>query len=125
MAGFRGREAQIQAICGYIDQWQAPQDGSDSIPVIVAGDFNMGEFSDAYRCMGERMTDAFKRVGLGYGFTWPSGELGIGSVIGLLFQTRIDYIFHSSHWRTAEAQTLSTSTGSDHRVVVVTLAVDD
>ncbi len=120
--GFRGREAQIESICGYIDQWLASGQGSGSIPVIVAGDFNMGEFSDAYRCMGTRMVDAFKSVGRGYGFTWPADEWGMGRVAGLLFQTRIDYIFHSRHWRTVEAQTLRSSTGSDHRAVMVTLA---
>jgi len=45
-------------------------------------------------------------------------------VIGLLFQARIDYIFHSRHWRTVEARTLRISTGSDHRAVVATLAID-
>ena len=122
--GFRGREAQIKAICGYIDQWQMQQEGPGDIPVIVAGDFNMGEFSDAYRCMGGRMVDAFKNVGRGYGFTWPSSEARMGQVIGLLFQARIDYIFHSRHWRTVEARVLSMPTGSDHRAVVATLAID-
>ena len=122
--GFRGREAQIEAICGYIDQWQMQGEGQDGIPVIVAGDFNMGEFSDAYRCMGSRMVDAFKRVGRGYGFTWPSSEARMGRGIGLLFQARIDYIFHSRRWRTVEARTLSMPTGSDHRAVVATLAND-
>ena len=123
--GYRGREAQIGAICGYIDQWQAQEAGSSPIPVIVAGDFNMGEFNDAYRCMGARMIDAFKNMGLGNGFTWPSSEARMGGLIGLLFQTRIDYIFHSRHWRTVEARTLSESTGSDHRAVVATLAIAD
>ena len=123
--GFRGREAQLQAVCGYIDQWQALQEGSGDVPVIVAGDFNMGEFSDAYRCMGARMVDAFKNVGLGYGYTWPTSELPTAEVGRALFSARIDYIFHSRHWRTVEAHTLSTSTGSDHRAVVVTLAAED
>ena len=119
--GFRGREAQIQAVCGYLDQWRALADVSGDIPVIVAGDFNMGEFSDAYRCMGARMGDAFKAVGRGYGFTWPATDARLGELASLLVQTRIDYIFHSRHWRTASAQTLSRPTGSDHRAVVATL----
>lgn len=123
--GFRGREAQIQAVCRYIDQWQALQRGSGAFPVIVAGDFNMGEFSDAYRCMGDRMIDAFKSVGRGYGFTWPTSELRIAGMGSLLFQTRIDYIFHSRRWRTVDAQSLSTPTGSDHRAVVATLVPAD
>lgn len=123
--GFRGREAQIQAICGYIDQWRTLQDASGDIPVIVAGDFNMGEFSDAYRCMGTRMGDAFKAVGRGCGFTWPASDLQKGGMSGLLLQTRIDYIFSSRHWRTVAAQTMRTPTGSDHRAVVATLTIEN
>lgn len=119
--GFRGREAQIAAVCGYLDQWRALSDASGDIPVIVAGDFNMGEFSDAYRCMGSRMTDAFKAVGRGYGFTWPATDARLGQLASRLVQTRIDYIFHSRHWRTVSAETLGRPTGSDHRAVVATM----
>ena len=47
---------------------------------------------------------------------WPLGRLHI--------QFRIDYIFHSTHFRTVSSRTIST-TGSDHLLVVSEVVLKD
>ncbi len=114
---FAEHEAQIAAVCDYLDAW-------GDRPVILAGDFNMSEFSDAYRCINERLHDGYRAAGAGYGNTWPSTrpELWPWRLFDRLpLLTRIDYVFHSDHWRATQARVLGGETGSDHRPVVVTL----
>jgi endonuclease/exonuclease/phosphatase (EEP) superfamily protein YafD len=114
---FRRREAQLAAVCGYLDRW-------GDRPVILAGDFNMTEFSDAYRCVAEKLTDAYRAVGWGYGYTWPNQTPSLPPwryFDHWPLLTRIDYVFHSRHWVTMDAHVPSADTGSDHRPVVVTL----
>ncbi len=114
---FRGREAQVTAICGYLDQW-------GDRPVILAGDFNLTEFSDAYQCLAKRLRDSYREAGWGYGHTWPDGKPDqppFSLTPRLPGLTRIDYIFHSRHWRAVDARVLNAQTGSDHRPVTATL----
>jgi vancomycin resistance protein VanJ len=114
---FAAREAQVGAVCRYLDAW-------GDIPVILAGDFNMGEFSDAYRCINRRLHDGYRAAGQGYGATWPSTQLREWpwSLFGSLpLLARIDYVFHSDHWRAVEARVLDSGAGSDHRPVLVVL----
>lgn len=118
---FRGREAQLAAVCRYLDQW-------GDRPVILAGDFNTSEFSDAYRCVAQRLRDSYREVGWGTGDTWPAKQTGhIRSrwLQALAPVTRIDYVFHSRHWDAVEARVLKINTGSDHRPVVATLRWTD
>ncbi len=109
---FRGREAQLAAVCRYLDQW-------GDRPVILAGDLNSTEFSDAYRCVAQRLGDSYREAGYGLGHTWPSPEYSVMGRLSLL--TRIDYVFHSHHWVAVDARVLEIATGSDHRPVVVEL----
>ncbi len=114
---FSDREAQITAVCDFLDQL-------GDRPVILAGDFNMSEFSDTYTCVNARLHDGYRAAGPGYGNTWPNArsELWPWRLFGRLpLLTRIDYVFYSNHWRAAEARVLADATGSDHRPVVVTL----
>jgi vancomycin resistance protein VanJ len=114
---FRGREAQLAAVCRYLDQW-------GDRPVILAGDFNTSEFSDAYRCVAQRLRDSYREVGWGTGDTWPAQDtkhIQSRWLQALAPVTRIDYVFHSRHWDAIEAQVLKIATGSDHRPVVATL----
>lgn len=114
---FRGREEQLAAVCRYLDQW-------GDRPVILAGDFNASEFSDAYRCVAQRLVDSYRAAGWGTGHTWPAQETKHIQTRWLQLLapvTRIDYVFHSRHWDTVEARVLKMATGSDHRPVVATL----
>jgi vancomycin resistance protein VanJ len=118
---FRGREAQLAAVCRYLDQW-------DDRPVILAGDFNTSEYSDAYRCVAQRLGDSYREVGRGTGHTWPARQTKHiqSRWLELLAPvTRIDYVFHSHHWDAVEAQVLKMDTGSDHRPIVATLRWTD
>jgi vancomycin resistance protein VanJ len=116
---FRAREAQVTAVCRHLDGW-------GDRPVILAGDFNLTEFSDAYRCLAERLGDTYREVGHGFGYTWPSPwvlHAGLSLLQPLSPLTRIDYVFHSHHWVAVDAQVLDLDTGSDHLPVVVTLVI--
>lgn len=114
---FRSRERQVAAICSYLDRW-------GDRPVILAGDFNLSEFSDAYRCLAERLRDGYREAGWGYGHTWPEGRSDqppFSLAPWLPGLARIDYVFHSRHWRAVDASVLKMPTGSDHRPIIITL----
>ena len=118
---FRGREVQLAAVCRYLDEW-------GDRPVILAGDLNASEFSDAYRCVADRLIDTYREVGRGTGHTWPARQTGhIRSrwLYVLSPLTRIDYVFHSRHWAGVDARVLTMPTGSDHRPIVATLRWTD
>ena len=92
--------------------------------MILAGDFNTSEFSDAYRCVAQRLRDSYREVGWGTGthLAGAADEHIQSRWLQLLAPvTRIDYVFHSHHWDAVEAQVLKMDTGSDHRPVVATL----
>ena len=111
----------MAAVCRYLDEW-------GDRPVILAGDFNTSEFSDAYRCMAQRLRDSYREVGRGTGHTWPAQQTKHiqSRWLELLAPvTRIDYVFHSHHWDAVEARVLKMDTGSDHRPIVATLRWTD
>ena len=115
---FRAREAQLAAVCHSLDEWGTG-------PVILAGDLNMTEFSDAYRCLHRRLHDGYRLAGPGFGHTWPATDVGRGLPTWLPSLTRIDYVFYSDHWRALDGQVIRSETGSDHRPVVLTLVYDE
>jgi vancomycin resistance protein VanJ len=90
----------------------------ETLPVIVAGDFNMTDDSQDYDIVQKIMQDSFRKSGFGFGFTWPHGW-----PLKLLLKTsnlklnyplcRIDYIWHSKHWGSKSSSVLE-ATGSDH-----------
>jgi len=99
-------------------------------PVIMAGDFNLTDLSDAYEQIRLLMADAYRSVGYGMGFTFPSGA-SVGSYIragGLFDQLaiplmlRLDYVFYDAHFQAIDAQVIARSGGSDHRPLWVELA---
>jgi endonuclease/exonuclease/phosphatase (EEP) superfamily protein YafD len=82
----------------------------ESGPLILLGDFNMTEQTDVYQRTVAGRTDAFRAVGWGLGFTWPTTR-----TFGFLPPyARIDYIFYSPHWRALSAEVLPDSAGPDH-----------
>jgi endonuclease/exonuclease/phosphatase (EEP) superfamily protein YafD len=96
-------------------------------PLIVMGDFNMTERSVAYALLTAALTDAWRAGGHGLGHTFP-GAAGAHSsrpsVLGIpvpMWLIRIDYVFHSRHWRTLSARIGPWDGGSDHRPVLATL----
>jgi len=91
-------------------------------PVILAGDFNMSEFSAAYKRLRQDWQDAYQQAGVGMGFSWPSGASEempdfLPAIV------RLDYVWHSSSLR-ATAAHVGAKLGSDHLPLIVTLAWD-
>lgn len=109
-------DAQISALTEDIAQIKGP--------LIVAGDLNATDQSEAYRKINHYLQDAYWETGWGFGFSYPAPPY---SFMDMPFQTgplwRIDYVFHSQHFSAISAHTLTTSGGSDHFPVVVELSI--
>jgi endonuclease/exonuclease/phosphatase (EEP) superfamily protein YafD len=90
----------------------------ETLPVIVAGDFNMTDETQDYDRVQKVMQDSFRKSGFGFGFTWPHGwELKLlvkRSNWRLNYPVcRIDYIWYSKHWG-AKSSSVLEATESDH-----------
>lgn len=93
----------------------------DSNPLILAGDFNTTDQSQTYRLFGPLLSDSHWQAGWGFGFTYPTSVVKLLKKIPLPPLVRIDHIFHSKHFVTQKASTLSDSGGSDHFPVIAEL----
>lgn len=98
-------------------------------PVILLGDLNASERSDAYAIMTEDLHDVWRENGWGLGHTFP-GALSDGSsrpvIAGLpapKWLVRLDYVFHNQAWETQSARIGPWDGYSDHRPVIATLAL--
>ncbi len=91
----------------------------ESGPVIVLGDFNMVDLSDAYRAMDADFDDAFRTAGRGLGFTFPAVESWE------LFprMLRIDYVWYNRGVVARDARVGDDSGTSDHLPVIAVLAL--
>jgi endonuclease/exonuclease/phosphatase (EEP) superfamily protein YafD len=108
------RDAQISNL---IDRLQ-----HEPLPYIVAGDFNMSDQASVYNDLAAIMDDSFREAGRGLGTSWPVAQaLGFPGLIPPL--VRIDYIWHSSDFRTLEAAQ-GPYLGSDHLPLYATLALE-
>jgi vancomycin resistance protein VanJ len=91
-------------------------------PLLVMGDFNMSDQSDAYRQMDALLHDAFREVGHGLGFTFPDQIKSRLRLIPLLL--RIDYVWYNDHFFTVWRAYVGADGGtSDHRPVVAELSL--
>jgi vancomycin resistance protein VanJ len=91
----------------------------EPFPFIVAGDFNLSDQAATYRDLTAHMSDTFREVGIGLGGSWPISVAGeFPSFMPPL--VRIDYVWHSGHFRAVDAQQ-GPRMGSDHLPLYVTL----
>jgi vancomycin resistance protein VanJ len=98
------RDQQIEQLLAILE--------TETLPHIVAGDFNFHDVDPMYDRVIAAMGDTFAQVGVGTGVTWPASSLsGVPEWTPLLL--RLDYIFHSDELCPVQAVTLP-STGSDH-----------
>lgn len=105
---------QIQRLVGEI--------ASVSTPLIVAGDFNVTDQTNAYRLVDQYLDNAHWEAGWGFAFSFPSRSHINGMPIQLRPFYRIDHIFYSEHFSAQYARTLAeVSTPSDHLPVVAQL----
>jgi len=86
---------------------------TETLPTIVAGDFNLMEIEAPYHWLRARLTDVYAAVGRGTGATWRAD-------LPLL---RIDYVWADESWCPLTAQ-VGPELGSDHFPVEVTLAAE-
>lgn len=87
-------------------------------PTLIMGDFNMTDQSADYQRLTETYHDSYRKVGYGMGTTFP-GHIPFSPTL-----VRIDYVFHSDKFTAINADVLRSTGGSDHRPLVVTLALD-
>ena len=93
----------------------------ETLPVIVAGDFNMTDESQDYDSVQKVLQDTFLKSGFGFGFTWPHGLFVKRFNLKLNHPVcRIDYIWYSKHWGAKYSSVLE-STESDHLPVAAEL----
>ncbi len=94
---------------------------SESAPLIIAGDFNMSEFSPIYQTLNERFTDSYRATTRGIGATWPGGnsEELIGNWPRLV---RLDYVWLSNTLQPLRA-IAGQPLGSDHLPLKVEIAL--
>lgn len=92
-------------------------------PYIVAGDFSMSDQTGMYQELAGVMRDSYREAGSGIGATWPvnSVENMLPQFVPPLF--RVDYVWHSEHFRAIQAQ-LGSPLDSDHLPLEVTLQTD-
>lgn len=79
-------------------------------PLLLVGDFNMTQLMDEYRQVTAQYVDTYREAGgIGLGFTFPAGQR-----IPLPPVVRLDYVFHSRHFKGIGAHPLLNSGNSDH-----------
>ena len=97
--------------------------------MIALGDFNATAESAAYATVTNVLADAWREAGWGPGHTFPGADSPGSSrhrIAGILIPKwllRIDYVFHSFHWQTLKAWIGPWDDVSDHRPVMVRLAL--
>ena len=99
---YRRRALEIAEIADRID--------AETLPVIISGDLNATSDHWAYRRLARGRTDAFRRVGTGWGGTYHA----------TLPLIRIDYVIAGPEWEFVDAYVPDVRL-SDHRPVVARL----
>lgn len=115
---FPGWERRYNQMYNLISEDVIPTHG----PVILGGDFNNTDYTDAYLLANKYLQNAHWEAGWGFGFTYPSSELRLRRNYNLPKLVRIDHIFYSRHFYAHNAGTLPDSGGSDHLPVVAELS---
>ena len=102
------RRAQLAGLFQRLDR--------ETLPCIIAGDFNATPTSPTMAALAERnLADAWDQAGWGLGATWPDRFM-VRRFPGI----RIDHVYMSSSL-TCTACTVGKGKGSDHRPIVAQL----
>ncbi|MDZ4763806.1 MAG: endonuclease/exonuclease/phosphatase family protein [Chloroflexota bacterium] len=95
---------------------------TETIPTVLMGDFNVNDQNDDYAKFASRYQDSFREVGWGFGASFPYLLEWHWAFRYLPPIIRIDYVFHDANWQSVDAHVGSSSGGSDHYPLHVTLA---
>ncbi|MBX3085796.1 MAG: endonuclease/exonuclease/phosphatase family protein [Anaerolineae bacterium] len=119
----------IKTLVGYDDTSRNSQiqqlldlTATETVPYLVAGDFNMSDQCMVYWDIRDRMGDTYREAGYGLGASWPVGGVN-GRPTYMPAVVRIDYVWHSSQFRALTAE-LGPQLGSDHYPVYSELALE-
>jgi vancomycin resistance protein VanJ len=92
-------------------------------PIVVVGDFNMGDREPRYAQLAATLRDAYRETAWGFGFTFPNNKTMFGIPIPFPL-VRIDYV-----WTRGDLAPLTAwvdcNHGSDHCMVVADLVVTE
>ncbi len=105
------RDAQTRALLERVSQ--------ETQPVLLAGDFNMSEFSPIYDAIRADFTDSYRAASWGIGATWPGGASEEWTT-PLPRLIRLDYLWYNQGFQALSAS-VGPSLGSDHLPLIVTL----
>lgn len=97
--------------------------GRESVPVLLAGDFNLTDQTTDYERIRERYEDAFLQAGAGLGYTFPDQFSASPPFSWVPPLARIDFVFYDNNWSATQADVWPSSGGSDHRPLWVDLAL--
>ncbi len=97
----------------------------DTGAVVLLGDFNTHIMDENYAQLTAEYHDAFWDVGWGFGFTGPdwSHENSAEGPGWIPPYQRYDYVFYNDYFLPVAARVWPESGGSDHRPLLVTLAL--
>lgn len=107
------RNAQVDLLIEHLEK--------EPLPYLVAGDFNVSQYSATYGKLSRIAGDSFREVSSGFGNSWPAT---LQSGLSLPPLLRLDYVWHSIHFEAQNAK-LEKALGSDHFPVVATLILED
>jgi vancomycin resistance protein VanJ len=108
----RLRQDETRALRAFVEEHRG------AAPIIIAGDFGMPSDSSLYKDNWKDLTNAFDRVGWGYGYSAPSGQIDYWPDSSPWL--RRDHIMTCNRWRADNCWTIST-TGSEHRQILAVL----
>jgi vancomycin resistance protein VanJ len=107
------RNTQLDMLANYLE--------AETLPFIVAGDFNLSQYSATYDKFSKVARDSFRDTAIGFGNTWPAT---LQSGLHLPPLLRLDYIWHGVHFKAADVQRQE-GLGSDHFPVLSRLVLED
>ena len=116
------REQQVRAIMDFV--------AAQPRPLVITGDLNSTTQNTAYRIVTDTLADSWVEAGWGMGNTFPgvlsskSNRLNIAGIDIPTWLIRIDYVFHSRHFRAIDAHIGPWDGYSDHRPVIAQLVLD-
>ncbi len=87
-------------------------------PLIIGGDFNTTDQTQTYRLVSDRLRNAHREAGYGFGFTFPAPSRKLKGRITLPPLVRIDHLFYNDKLVAHRAGTLSDAGGSDHFPII-------
>lgn len=91
-------------------------------PYLIAGDFNLNEYSPAYGRIDAVLDDTYRQARGDYGATWPAGASEeLPNIFPVLF--RYDYVWHSTGLRAVTSE-VGPTLGSDHRPLFAVLTLE-